>query len=368
MNRLILFITAAAVATVPVAASSQNGGAATATSGAASTAASTAATTAASATDVTRRVDRIERELRAVQRRVFPGSAEGVFQPELSPNAVTATTGTSAATPVADLTARVDALESQLTRLTEQVEQTGFRQREMDSALARLRADMTARITRLEGADGTASGNSAGATPIAATPAPSTARTAATPAPTTPAPSATRPAAASTGATRPVSTAAATRPATASPPATATTTAERRARVAALEVPATGNAAEDAYLFGYRLWDARLYPEAQAQLQRVVETYGSHRRASYAGNLLGRAYLDNDQPTLALRALYDNYRNRPRGERAPDSVYYMGLALIRLDRKPDACRTFDEFDRVYGATASDTLKRQVATARGTAGC
>jgi len=133
-------------------------------------------------------------------------------------------------------------------------------------------------------------------------------------------------------------------------------------------VPATGNAAEDAYLYGYRLWDAHFYPEAQTQLQRVVDTYPSNRRASYAGNLLGRAYLDNNQPALAVRALYDNYRVRPRGERAPDSVYYMGIALIRLDRKTDACHTFDEFDRVYGATASASLKGQVAAARGQAGC
>ncbi len=72
--------------------------------------------------------------------------------------------------------------------------------------------------------------------------------------------------------------------------------------------------------------------------------------------------------TLAIQALYNNYRTRPRGERAPESVYFMGMALIDLDRRTDACRTFDEFTRVYGATAADSLKARVETARGTAGC
>lgn len=133
-------------------------------------------------------------------------------------------------------------------------------------------------------------------------------------------------------------------------------------------MPSSGDAAEDAYLYGYRLWEARLYPEAQAQLQRVIERFPQHRRASYAGNLLGRAYLDNGQPSLAVRAFYENQHARPQGERAAESVYYMGMALIRLNRQTDACQTFATFDRAYGATASQRLKGQVASGREQAGC
>ena len=309
--------------------------------------------------DVTRRIDRIERELRAVQRRVFPGAQDGLFQPELQPADAGATPGVSTTSPVADLTARVDAIEAQLTRLTEQVEQTGFRQREMEATIARLRTELTGRLDRIE----------AGTVPTSAAP---------TPAPTTPiAVTPPRPTPSPTPAPRPTpaptptpSPSPAPRPTTSAttPVAASANTAERRARVAAIEVPATGNDAEDAYIYGYRLWEADLYPEAQVQLQKVLDTFPNHRRASYAGNLLGRAFLDNSQPTQAVRAFYDNYRTRPRGERAPDSVYFMGMALIQLNRRTDACQTFDEFTRVYGATASEDLRNRVATARGTAGC
>lgn len=318
------------------------------------------------------RIERLERELRAVQRRVFPGSEGGLFQPEVTPGEATTTAGTTpATTPVADLTARVDAIEAQLARLTGEIEQTSFRQREMEAAIGRLRAELSGRIDALTpGAATATSGTDGAATPAPAptvvtpTPAATPVSTPAPPPATTPAQRPATPAPRPTPAPTPTPTASA--PATT--PATAPANAARRARVAAIEVPATGNAAEDAYIYGFRLWDARLYPEAQVQLQKVIDDHPDHRRASYAGNLLGRAYLDNDQPALAVRAFYDNYRARPRGERAAESVYYMGMALIRLNRAADACRTFDEFTRNYGSTATEALRAQVATARGQARC
>lgn len=319
------------------------------------------------------RIERLERELRAVQRRVFPGSEGGLFQPEVTPGEATPTTTAPATTPVADLTARVDAIEAQLARLTGEIEQTSFRQREMEAAIGRLRAELSGRIDALTPGATTATPDADGA----ATPAPAPAPTVLTPTPASTPVTTPTPAQAATPAQRPATTAprptpaptpAPTASAPATTPATAPANAARRARVAAIEVPATGNAAEDAYIYGFRLWDARLYPEAQVQLQKVIDDHPTHRRASYAGNLLGRAYLDNDQPALAVRAFYDNYRARPRGERAAESVYYMGMALIRLNRAADACRTFDEFTRNYGSTASEALRAQVATARGQARC
>lgn len=299
--------------------------------------------------DVAQRVDRLERELRAVQRRVFPGSEAGLFTPEATPGgpATTPADGAGPQNAVADLASRIEALEAGLARLTGEVEQQGHRQQQLEAAVAQLRADFAARSN----ADGAVTTPAASATP-APTPTPTPAATRPTPAPT-PAP------------TRARATPAPTPAPTATSPAN---TAERRARVAAIEVPTDGDAGENAYIYGYRLWDAHFYPEAQTQLRRVIEQYPNHRRASYAGNLLGRAYLDNGQPSLAVQALYNNYRDRPRGERAPDSVYYMGMALIRLNRREDACRTFDEFTRVYGTSASQNLQNQVAAGRRQAGC
>src|SRR3546814_9992051 len=88
----------------------------------------------------------------------------------------------------------------------------------------------------------------------------------------------------------------------------------------ALPISSTGNEADDAYTYGFRLWDAKFYPEAQAQLKATVDKYGASPVASKAANLLGRAYLDDGKPALASVAFYENYQKRPKGDRAADSL------------------------------------------------
>ena len=135
-----------------------------------------------------------------------------------------------------------------------------------------------------------------------------------------------------------------------------------------MEIPATGDAVEDAYTYGFRLWAAKLYPEAQVKLKEFSAKYPKHKRASFAQNLLGRAYLDEGKPALASVAFYDNYTKNPKGERASESLYYLGVALTRLKKLPDACKVFDEFRDVYGASAPADLKARVAKARTEASC
>ena len=133
---------------------------------------------------------------------------------------------------------------------------------------------------------------------------------------------------------------------------------------------ATGSAdpAEDAYLAGYKLWTEKKYAEAETVLKQVVAKYPNHKRASYAQNLLGRSYLDGGSPALAAEAFLTNYQKMPRGERAPDSLYYLSQALIQLKRPKDACRVFDQLDDSYGATMAASLKDKVTKGRADAKC
>lgn len=264
------------------------------------------------------RVSKLEKEMKAVQRKVFPGGSTQYFEPEITPPQASPAPapGTPASSPVADLTARVDALESQLATLTGQAEQNAFKLRQLEDAFNKYKADMEARLAP------------------AATP-PATTGSVTTPA-----------------------------PAVSAAPANEA----RKAAVAAIERPNSGDAAEDAYMYGYRLWAAKFYPEAEVQLKSVIDKYPNHRRASFAQNLLGRAYLDEGKPALASVAFYENYQKRPKGERAPDSLAYLGQALVQLKKPKDACKVYDEFEDVYGATASASLKDIVTKGRVTAKC
>ena len=151
-------------------------------------------------------------------------------------------------------------------------------------------------------------------------------------------------------------------------PATPAASEARKAAIAAIERPDTGDAAMDSYSYGFRLWDAKFYPEAQAQLKATVDKYGDASVASRAQNLLGRAYLDDGKPALASVAFYENYQKRPRGDRAPDSLAYLGEALIQLKKPADACKVYAELEQVYGTSLSASLRGMMDKGRTKAKC
>ncbi len=286
------------------------------------------------------RVDRLEREMRAVQRKVFPGGNGQYFPPDISPqtNPSTPAPGSPASTPVADLNGRISAVESQLTTLTGQIEQNQFRLQQFEEAFAAYKRTTDARLKALE--------DTASATGGPAMVSPPTATTTVTPAAARPvAPVATKP-----------TTSVAVDPA-------------RAQLVAAVEKPSTADPADDLYVYGFRLWQAKLYPEAQSQLKQVVSKYPTNRRASWAQNLLGRAYLDEGKPSLASLAFYENYKKFPDGERAPDSLYFLTVALKRLGKpSADICQVYDELSEVYATKITAQMKDDIARGRVTEKC
>lgn len=275
------------------------------------------------------RVGKLEKEMKAVQRTVFPQGMP--VQPETGgATAPVVAAGSPATAPIADLAARVDALEKGLASLTGQIEQAQFRNRQQDDAIKRIEARLTPEA------------------PTEAAPAPAAA--ALSPKPTS-------------AAINP------TAPATTRPPVAATKPdAARKAAITAVEIPATGDVAEDAYSYGFRLYAAKLYPEAQTKLKEFVAKYPAHKRASYAQNLLGRAYYDEGKPALASVAFYDNYQKMPKGERAPESLYWLGQALIKLKKLPDACKVYAELADVYGSRLSADLAAKAQKGRVDAKC
>ena len=212
------------------------------------------------------RVDRLEKEMKAVQRKVFPAGAPIEAQ-IVRPAAPTLAPGSPSSSPISDLTARVGALESQLASITGQVEENSFKLKQLEEAFTKYKAEIEGRLLQPE-------------TPPEVKP------TAAAPVAADPAPVAAKPAAPKAA------------------PATPAASEARKAAIAAIERPDTGDAPMDSYSYGYRLWDAKFYPEAQAQLKATVDKYGDASVVSRAQNLLGRAYLDDGKPALASVAFY----------------------------------------------------------------
>lgn len=295
------------------------------------------------AVPIEKRVDRLEKEVRAVQRKVFPGGAP--VEPDITAAAPEAAPAAPASTPVTDLMARVTALESQLASMTGQIEQNSYRLKLLEQKIEEMKAQ--------------------GAPPVAvAAPAVTPEIPAAAPvAAPTPKPVVV----AATPASKPTPKPAPTKAAT---PSTASSSADeaRKVAVAAVERPATGDAANDAFTYGFRLWSAKFYPEAQSQLKTTLDKYGSTSIGSRTQNLLGRAYYDDGKVTLAAKTLYENYRLRPTGDRAAESLVWLGESLIQMKRLKDACLAYESLADEYGTKLSATQKSMMEKGRARAKC
>lgn len=315
------------------------------------------------------RLKKVEAEVRAIQRKIFPGGDGKFFEPQIAPGtqgpATTtgpAATGAPSPTALTDVLGRIDALETQLRALT-------ARSEEQANALSLLEQ----RLAALE---------TAGNAPIT----PPTAVF--TPAPTGPVlqPAATLPVAQPATVKPPLQAAAMTpapRPAPKPTPAQAPTpaptlaptlvqgtapSAERLAAVQAIAKPQTTDVGDDEYSYGFRLWNAGLFPEARQQLTKYVEQYPAHAKISYGRNLLGRAFLDDKLPDDGARWFLKNYQANKAGERAPDSLLYLGASMVAMKDTKRACIAIAEFADTYPLVAAGRLATDYQAIRAKVKC
>lgn len=266
------------------------------------------------------RIDRLEKQTRQLQKRVFPKG---------QPADTAGFSDDPAATQesVSALNNRLDAVERQMAEILRQAEENGNRVGVMEADLARLRADSDQRLRALE---------SAGVSGEGATPAASD---------------------------EPDQSEA--------PPPRPRPKVETRDEEPAVIPASTGDIdadAEAAYDAGYRLWMAGKYDAAIKSLNAMAKKYPNHRRASWAYNLAGRALLDKGQPRAAAEALLANYRRDPKGERAQDSLFYLGQSLVKLGQAGQACKAYKELEEVYGSSIRSPLKSSLPNAKAEAKC
>lgn len=295
--------------------------------------------------DVPQRVDKLEKEMRAVQRKVFPGGSPAFFEPEIqAPQTAPAQAGAPAGAPLNELTGRVDALEKALSQVTSQNEELTHRLQIVSEQSAKDRTEFDTRLKALE----------AGAAPTPAATPPVADAAPIKPAKGKPAKLVPADTDAPVIDAKPIKAAAADKPVKDAAAPTAT--------------PASGDPAEDGYMAGYKLWSDKKYADAEATLADVAKKYPKSKRASYARNLIGRAQLDEGKPATAAQTFLANYQSDPHGERAPDSLFYLGVSLTQLKKTDNACRAYGELEDVYGATMSDSIKAKLPAAKKAAAC
>ncbi len=281
---------------------------------------------AAQAVDVgklDRRVGTLESEMRAVQRKVFPGGNARFFEPEIPAQAATpapAPETPPATTPIADLTGRVDALEGQLKSMTGQIEAMEYKLRQLEDGQRRLKGDAEFRLNALENPGGVPL---APAGDPAAVPGKLPAPSAATPAP--------------------------------APPKPAVPAAK----------PATDAAAWTA---AYPKVTARDWPGVETAMSQFIADWPKSIRVPQAKYWLGRSFAARTQYPQAAKAFLDVYQSAPRSTPAPDALIALAGALNAMTKPKDACQVLGELESVYGAKLTDTQKADAGRQRTKAKC
>ena len=307
------------------------------------------------------RLKKVEAEVRAIQRKVFPGGDGKFFEPQIAPgtqgSATTtspATTGAPSVTAVTDILVRLDALETQLRTLTARSEEQANALSLLEQRLIALETAANAPITPMPTASFMPSFTPAPMGPVLqpAAAVPSTPATVKPPvqAATTPAPKPTP------------------KPAPTPAPTTAAPSAARLAAVQAIAKQQTTDVGDDEYSYGFRLWNAGLFPEARQQLTKYVEQYPAHAKISYGRNLLGRAFLDDKLPEDGARWFLKNYQANKTGERAPDSLLYLGASMVAMKDTKRACIAIAEFADTYPLVAAGRLATDYQAIRARVKC
>lgn len=284
----------------------------------------------AAAQDSDARMRKIEAEVRALQRQVFQGNSGGqFFEPEIN-NGQTASgstnTGVPSSTALTDILARLDSLEAQISQLTAQSEVNSNAISQMQEQMASL-------------------GSGAASTSLASDDTPSSSPLTVSAPTTAPQPTASRSIAQASGPSD-----------------------ERLARVQAITKPDSGDAGDDEYSYGFRLWNAGLYPEAQQQLQMFIDKYPSHWRTTFGRNLLGRAFLDDGKPSDAAPWFLQNYQADKNAARAGDSLLYLAETMIAIEDTQRACIALAEFSETYPALATGRLQSKYEANTGKVSC
>ena len=258
------------------------------------------------------RIDRLEKQVRQVQKQVFPKGQPADTAGFVDDPAATQDAVNSVAT-------RTEAVERQLSEIVRQAEENGNRVAVMEAELARLRADQDRRLRALENSGGPAAADS------------------------------------NDDAAEVVD----------APPASKPKVETPNTDIAATT---STDPAETAYDKGFQLWNSGKYDAAITSLTAMAKKYPDHRRVSWAHNLAGRAMLDKGQPRAAAEVLLANYRRDPKGERAQDSLFYLGQSLVKLGQAGQACKAYAELEDVYGAALRAPLKASLPAAKSQAKC
>lgn len=336
------------------------------------------------------RLERIERDIRTLNVQISRGEAPVVSGTATTPGVPGEPMPKFAA---ARLTQRMDNLEQDLRAATGAQESLDHRLAQIAERLDKLVGDIDYRLGVIEGRLGLGGSPQGQPLPTGANAGTGTQGFAvpATPAPPTAQARSIAPVPAGTS----VAPAASAQPVPAAPPGTLGTVsakavedvqAQRGANVAAESTPAQqavptaapapaqqaaatlpAGTPKEQYTYAFNLLRQTNYDQAEIALKQFIAEHGDHALAGNARYWLGETFYVRADYQQAAQVFFDGFQSDTKGPKAPDMLLKLGMSLAQLNKKAEACATYDKVAADF-AQSSSRIKTALERERQRAGC
>ncbi|HEX6978709.1 MAG TPA: tol-pal system protein YbgF [Alphaproteobacteria bacterium] len=325
------------------------------------------------------RINRLENDLRTLQRQVYrggtPPAAAASGGGAAGEGSLLATDG-SGSTIANRLNARIDDLEEQIRALTGRFEEVEFKSSQVQQRMDKLTQDVDFRLGELErsqqGAAPAADAAAAGADgkPQPADQQQNFARgsTSSTPgvAPT------------KEGVLGRLSTDASGKPLPVAPRNGQGSQAQGKAANPQTAVAPPSAAAggkghlpsgspQEQYNYAYRLLVQSNYPDAEAAFREFLAQHPNDMLSGNAQYWLGETYYVRQQFEPAAQSFLAGYQNYPKSAKAPDSLLKLGMSLAALKKNAEACAALGQLAKEF-PSAPPHVKDAATRERGKIGC
>jgi tol-pal system protein YbgF len=121
------------------------------------------------------------------------------------------------------------------------------------------------------------------------------------------------------------------------------------------------------YDYALSLLSKSNYTGASSAFQQFIDKNPTGPLTSAARYWLGESYYVRKDYSSAARVFLEGYQKDPKGQKAPDTLLKLGMSLTSLDKKKEACTTYDKLAKDY-PDASANIKRVLPRERQRAGC
>jgi tol-pal system protein YbgF len=128
-----------------------------------------------------------------------------------------------------------------------------------------------------------------------------------------------------------------------------------------------GGDAQSLYQQGYGALLQKDYAGAEGAFRQLLDTYPKDPLAGDAQYWIGETYYVRRQYKNAADAFLKGYKTYKSGQKAPDTLLKLGMALAALGQKDAACSTFNELKAKYPG-APDHIADEAKAERKKAGC